>query len=47
VVEKAEPLTLTPRRIDAPSQFVLEVPGGFCALHGIGAGMKVSFTGIQ
>lgn len=47
VVESAEPLTTSPRKVDAPSQFVLEVAGGFCARHGIAKGMKVSFSGIE
>ena len=47
VVENAEPLTTTPRRVDAPSQFVLEVEGGFAARHGVGAGTKVVFAGFE
>jgi uncharacterized membrane protein (UPF0127 family) len=41
VVENAAPLTLTSRRVEAPSRYVLEVRGGFAAAHGIGPGTKV------
>jgi len=38
VVENAEPMTTTSRRVDAPSTYVLEVRGGFAAAHGVGPG---------
>lgn len=41
VVENAAPLTLTSRRVEAPSRYVLEVRGGFAATHGIGPGTRV------
>jgi uncharacterized membrane protein (UPF0127 family) len=47
IVENAEPLTLTPRRVEEPSQYVLEVEGGFCSAFGIKPGMKVSFSGFK
>ncbi len=47
VVESAEPLTLTPRTVGVPSLYVLEVEGGFAALHGIVAGTKVRFVGLD
>ncbi len=47
IVENAEPLTLTPRAVDAESQFVLEVEGGFSKTYGIAKGMQVSFSGFN
>ena len=43
VVRNAAPMTTTARRVDEPTQYVLEVPGGFCAKHGIGRGAKLEF----
>lgn len=47
IVEKAEPLTLTPRRVDEPSSYVIEVPGGWAAKVGIEPGVKVRLEGID
>jgi uncharacterized protein len=47
VVENAEPLTLTPRTIDRPSQYVLEVNGGWAAERGVGEGTRVRFEGFS
>jgi uncharacterized protein len=47
VVENAEPRTDTPRSVGKPSSFVLEVNGGWSAKHGVGAGTKVRFVGVQ
>jgi uncharacterized membrane protein (UPF0127 family) len=47
IVENAEPLTLTSRRVEAPSRFVLEVNGGFCKARGIRAGARVRFEGFK
>lgn len=47
VVESAEPLTDDARSVPGESQFVLEVPGGFCARHRIGPGTPVSFVDIE
>lgn len=47
VVENAAPLTLTSRRVEAPSRFVLEVNGGFCKARGIRAGARVRFEGFK
>ena len=38
IVENAEPLTDTPRGVQARSRYVLEVNGGWCAAHGVAAG---------
>ncbi len=46
VVENAVPLSETPRSVNEPSQFVLEVVGGFCEKHGIGAGSRVRFESV-
>lgn len=43
VVHNAEPLTLSPRRVDRPSSYVVEVPGGFAAKRGIDTGVKARF----
>lgn len=40
------PLSTAPEGVDAPSRWVLEVPGGWSARHGIGAGARVTFEGI-
>ena len=47
IVENAEPQTDTVRQVDRPSQFVLEVNGGFAAAHGITAGTPVEFRNIE
>jgi hypothetical protein len=47
VEENAEPLTLDQRGpSDADSQYVLEVPGGWCHAHGVGPGIEVRFEGL-
>jgi uncharacterized membrane protein (UPF0127 family) len=46
VVENAVPMTETPRSVNEPSQFVLEVVGGYCQKHGIAAGSRVRFEGV-
>lgn len=40
-VARAEPLTLTGRSVPGNSRYVLEVPGGWCAEHGIAPGAKL------
>ncbi len=45
IVENAEPLTTTPR-IGGPSRYVLEVNGGYCAVHGVSAGDSVRLEGL-
>lgn len=47
IVENAEPMTLTPRKVEAESQYVLEVAGGFCAKYGVRKGMKTTFNGFN
>jgi uncharacterized membrane protein (UPF0127 family) len=46
IVANAEPKTDTLRKVDAPSSFVLEVNGGYCASHGVVAGAKVTFDNV-
>jgi uncharacterized membrane protein (UPF0127 family) len=47
VVENAEPRTETIRKVDAPSQFVLEVNGGWARQHHVAAGAKVRFENVK
>lgn len=47
VVENAEPRTDTPRSVDKPSTYVLEVNGGWSAANGIAAGATVRFEGVE
>ena len=46
VLANARPFTTTPLRVEAPSQYVLEVHAGFCAQHGIAAGDRVEFRRV-
>lgn len=46
IVENTEPLTLTSRRIDEPTLYVLEVNGGWARAHGIGAGATAAFENV-
>ena len=43
IEENATPLTLEPRGPDSNTQYVLEVPGGWCKQRGIGLGLEVVF----
>ena len=45
VVQWAEPQTLTSRTVGKPSQYVLEVPGGWASKHGVRAGSTVELEG--
>ena len=47
IVENAEPQTETLRQVAQPSQYVLEVNGGYAAAHGITAGTPVEFRDIE
>jgi hypothetical protein len=44
IVESAEPKTLTPRQVDRPSEYVLELVGGYCKKHGVVPGDRVDFA---
>ncbi|ABS27575.1 DUF192 domain-containing protein [Anaeromyxobacter sp. Fw109-5] len=46
VVERAEPGTTTQRAVGAPSRYVLEVNGGWCAARGVRAGDRVRFENV-
>jgi uncharacterized membrane protein (UPF0127 family) len=46
VVENAEPRTETLREVKAPSLYVLEVNGGYCAAHKVSAGAPVRFEAV-
>lgn len=46
IVEQAAPLSTEPLEVGSPSQFVLEVPGGFCRRYGVRVGQKVRFEGL-
>lgn len=47
IVENAEPKTLTSRKVDAPSTYVLEVNAGWSKDHGVGTGATVRFENIE
>jgi len=47
VVENAEPQTLTSRTVGKPSQYVVEVNGGWTAAHGVTAGTPVRFENVR
>lgn len=46
VVHRAEPRTTTSRFVDAESQFVVEVNGGWAEAHGVEAGTPVEFVDV-
>jgi uncharacterized membrane protein (UPF0127 family) len=46
IVENAEPRTLSSRRVDESSQYVLEINGGLSAKLGIRAGATVEFRDV-
>jgi uncharacterized protein len=46
IVENAEPLTLTARRVEGLAQYVLEINGGMSAQLGIQVGAPVAFNGV-
>ena len=47
IIENAEPRTLANRSVGIPSQYVLEVPGGWCQANGIVKGGTVEFEGVS
>ena len=42
----ATPLSTASIGVDAPSRYVLEVPGGWAARHGVGTGDRVVLVGV-
>lgn len=46
VVHHAEPLTMTPRSVPTPAQYVLEVNAGFAKRFGVDADTAVTFVGL-
>ncbi|MEO0811323.1 MAG: DUF192 domain-containing protein [Myxococcota bacterium] len=46
VVENAEPLTLTQRKVDAASKYVVEVVGGFAARVGVKTGTRSTLANV-
>jgi uncharacterized protein len=46
LIERAEPLTLSPRDPGVPSRYVLEVNGGWAAAHGVRPGDRVRFENV-
>ena len=43
----ATPLSTTPISVGKPSRWVLEVPGGWAARHGVARGDRVEFRGLR
>jgi len=43
----ATPLSTANISVGKPSRYVLEVPGGWVARHGIAAGARVEFRGLN
>ncbi len=46
LIERAEPLTTSPRDPGVPSRYVLEVNGGWAARHGVRPGDRVLFENV-
>jgi uncharacterized membrane protein (UPF0127 family) len=46
LLERAEPLTTSPRDPGVPSRYVLEVNGGWAERHGVRPGDRVRFEGV-
>ena len=46
IAANAEPKTETLRSVAAPSLYVVEVNGGWCAAHHVAAGTPVRFDGL-
>ena len=46
LIERAEPLTTSPRDPGVPSRYVLEVNGGWAARHGVRPGDRIRFENV-
>jgi uncharacterized membrane protein (UPF0127 family) len=46
LIERAEPLTTSPRDPGVPCRYVLEVNGGWAARHGVRPGDRVEFENV-
>jgi uncharacterized membrane protein (UPF0127 family) len=46
LIERAEPLTTSPRDPGVPSRYVLEVIGGWAKRHGVRPGDRVRFENV-
>jgi uncharacterized membrane protein (UPF0127 family) len=46
LIERAEPLTTSPRDPGVPSRYVLEVNGGWASRHGVRPGDRVRFENV-
>ncbi|HEU5057770.1 MAG TPA: DUF192 domain-containing protein [Kofleriaceae bacterium] len=46
VVENAEPKTMTSRHVSRPSQYVIEVNGGWARKNGVGVGCRARFENV-
>lgn len=47
IVENAEPLTETLRKVDAPSSYVLEVNAGWARANGVATGQRAQWEGVE
>lgn len=47
ILENMQPLDTTSKGVGKPSLYVLEVNGGYSKQHGISAGTKVRFEGVE
>jgi uncharacterized membrane protein (UPF0127 family) len=47
VVANAAPQTDTPRGVDKPSRYVVEVAGGQASAHGVGPGTRAAFIDVS
>lgn len=47
IVENAEPLTETLRKVDAPSSYVLEVNAGWARENGVATGQRAQWDGVE
>lgn len=47
IVANTKPFTTNGVGVAGASQYVLEVNGGFCAEHGLAAGDRVDFLGVE